>query len=211
MEYPEAVWVPFIPKGTVTREAIADLNALTRSAFASGTVTSIDRCPQTITNVDNFAYNAAADDTDYSETFQWIPEASGKIDKFFVNIATFMHVSVMTGGSVTFNNMTLTITRKGGSDVLFTQAYATGLAARTADEDADLFLVQEAVWGADMRIRAGNPLDIKVTTSVSSVATAVFDTGLVPFYPQQVPSTTGEILFFGHSGLMFYISRDRKT
>ncbi len=211
MEYPEAVWVPFTPKGTVKREAIADLNALTRTSEAVGTVTSVDRCPQTISNIDTMAYQTPADDTDFDETFQWVPEASGKVDKFFINMAGLMHISAFTSNGVTFESMTLTITKQGGDDVLWQQVFPTGLGQRGVDEDADLFIVQEAIWGSNLRVRAGNPLDIRVQTTNVQVATNTFDTGLVPLFPQQIPSTTGEILFFGHSGIMFFISRDRST
>ena len=208
-DYPEAVWLEFIPTGTMQTETIAELNAITRSAAASGGNIGIDRCPLTVSNIDsiNFAPNTA--DTDYDQTFQWVPEASGKIDKFFINIATMMHIESISGGSATFDSMTLTITRQGGDDVLFQRTFPTGIAARTGDEDLDLFIVSEPVWGADMKIRAGNPLNIRIQTTITQVATVSTDTGLCNFFPQQTPSGTGEILFFGHSGIMWYISRDQ--
>ena len=206
-DYPEAVWVPLIPVGTFVRHALADLNGHLRST-QTGKI-GIDRCPQTITNIDSLAVLSAANDTDFDQTYQWVPEASGKIDKFFVNIAGLMHIDSIDGGSGQFQSIRLTITREGGDDLLFDQAYMSGIAARTGDEDLDLFIVQEPVWGADMKIRAGNPLNIRVRMTVAQTATVVTDVGLVPFFTQQIGSTTGEVMFWGHSGIMWYIPRDQ--
>ena len=208
-DYPEAVWLPIIPSGTLLEEPIVDLNALTRSTAANGGFIGIDRCPQTITNLDNLQILQAAADANFDQTYQWIPEASGKIDKFFVNIAAHMQIESISGGSATLANIILTITRQGGDDVLFERTFPSGIAARTADEDADLFIVQEPIWGSDMKIRAGNPLNIRIQIEQVQVATVVSDVGLVPFFPQQVPATTGTATFWGHSGIMWYISRDQ--
>ena len=153
MEYPEAVWVPITPTGTMSRELVSELNALTRSTGAQGSRIGIDRCPQTITNIDNMVIQQAAADADFDQTFQWVPEASGRIDKFFVNIGAHMNIESVTGGDATLQSVTLTITREGGDDVLFERVFVSGIAARTVDEDADLFVVQEPVWGANLRIR----------------------------------------------------------
>ena len=211
MEYPEAVWLPITPSGALSEELVSELNALTRSTGASGGLIGIDRCPQTITNIDNLQIQQAAADANFDQTYQWVPEASGKIDKFFVNIAAHMNIDSISSGSATLASVTLTITRQGGDDVLFERVFPSGLAARTADEDADLFIVQEPIWGQSMRIRAGNPLNIRIQITQVQAATVVSDVGLVPFFPQQIPATTGTATFWGHSGIMWYISRDRKT
>ena len=211
MEYPEAVWLPITPSGALSEELVSELNALTRSTGASGGLIGIDRCPQTITNIDNLQIQQAAADANFDQTYQWVPEASGKIDKFFVNIAAHMNIDSISSGSATLQSVTLTITRQGGDDVLFERVFPSGLAARTVDEDADLFIVQEPIWGQSMRIRAGNPLNIRIQITQVQAATVVSDVGLVPFFPQQIPATTGTATFWGHSGIMWYISRDRKT
>ena len=208
-DYPEAVWLPIIPSGTMSREPLADLNALTRSTGASGGNIGIDRCPQTITNLDQLVIQQAAADANFSQIYQWVPEASGKIDKFFVNIAAHMNIDSISSGSATLQSIILTITRQGGDDVLFERTFPSGIAARTTDQDADLFIVQEPVWGADMKIKAGNPLNIRVQVIQVQAATVVSDVGIVPFFPQNVPSTTAEVMFWGHSGIMWYISRDQ--
>ena len=211
MEYPEAVWIPITPTGTMSRELVSELNALTRSTGESGGNIGIDRCPQTITNIDNLVIQQATADANFDQTYQWVPEASGRIDKFFVNIAAHMNIDSISSGSATLESVILTITREGGDDVLFERTFPSGIAARTTDEDADLFVVQEPVWGANLRIRAGNPLNIRVQIIQVQAATVVSDVGLVPFFPQQIPSTTGEVMFWGHSGILWYISRDRST
>ena len=210
MEYPEAVWLPITPSGALSEELVSEFNALTRSTGASGGNIGINRCPQTITNLDNVQIQQAAADANFDQTYQWVPEASGRIDKFFVNIAAHMNIESISSGSATLQSVVLTITRQGGDDVLYERTFPSGLAARTTDEDADLFIVQEPVWGANMRIRAGNPLNIRVQIIQVQSATVVSDVGLVPLFPQQVPATAGTATFWGHTGILWYISRDRK-
>ncbi len=208
-DYPEAVWLPITPSGALSEELVSELNALTRSTGAQGARIGIDRCPQTITNLDNVQIQQAAADANFDQTYQWIPEASGKINKFFVSIAAHMNVDSISSGSATLQSIILTITREGGDDVLFERTFPSGLAARTTDEDADLFIVQEPVWGADMKIKAGNPLNIRIQIIQVQAATVVSDVGIVPLFPQQIPATTGTATFWGHTGIMWYISRDQ--
>ena len=211
MEYPEAVWVPLIPQGTMFEDTASGLQSITRTALNTDSAIPIDRIPQTLTNIDKMAYQRSADDTDFDATFQWIPEASGKIDKFFINIATLMHITAWTSNGVTFNSVTITITRTGGNDELYREVFPTGLAQAGDDEDADLFIVSQPVWGADLRIRAGNPINIRVQTANTKVATNTFHSGLCPIFPQQIPATAADPQFWSHSGILFFITRDRKN
>ena len=142
MEYPEAVWLPITPSGALSEELVSEFNALTRSTGASGGNIGIDRCPQTITNLDNVQIQQAAADANFDQTYQWVPEATGRIDKFFVNIAAHMNIESISSGSATLQSVILTITRQGGDDVLYERTFPSGLAARTTDEDADRFVVQ---------------------------------------------------------------------
>ena len=208
-DYPEAVWLPLIPTGTFSTELISTLNALTRSSAASGGNIGIDRCPQTITNLDALEILQAAPDADFDQTYQWVPEASGKVDKIFINIAAHMNIESISSGSATLEHIRVTITRQGGDDVLIDSTIMSGIAARTTDEDADLFIAQEPIWGADLKVRAGNPLNIRVRIHQAQTATVVSDVGLVPFFPQQIHSANGAANFWGHSGIMWYFSREQ--
>ena len=140
-----------------------------------------------------------------------MPEASGVINKFFINIATIMHITSWTSNGVTFDSATITLTRVGGQDVLYQQNFPTGLAQAGDDEDADLFIIAHPVINQSFKIRAGNPINIRVQTTNTKVATNTFHSGLCPFFPQQIPITAADVLFWAHSGIMFYISRDRST
>ena len=93
--------------------------------------------------------------------------------------------------------------------MLFTQVFPTGFAALTTDEDFDLFIVAEPIWGSDLKIRAGNPINIRIQSSMTETATVVSDNGLVPFFPLMIPNAAANPQFWGHSGIMFYISRDQ--
>ena len=209
MDYPEAVWLPLTPTGLMIQDTANGLKGLTRTALNPDGAIPSDRYPQTLTNINDITYHRTAVASDLDLTFQWIPEASGKIDKFFINIATIVNMTTDTGGSYTFDSARVTITRVGGDDVLFDQVFPTGLSARTDVDDADLFIIAQPVWGADFKIRAGNPINIRVRTSSTIVATIVFHSGFCPFFPQQIPAGTSDEQYWATSGIMWYISRDQ--
>ncbi len=193
-------------------EELADgLTGLTRTALNNDSAIPIDRYPQTISNISNINYQRTADDANLDVTFQWIPEATGRIDKFFINIATMMHITARTADGVTFNDATISFTKVGGQDVFYTQVFPTGITERTADEDTDLFIVAHPVLNQSFNIRTGNPINIRVQASMTVGTGATAHMGICPFFPQQIPITAGDVLFWAHSGVMFYISRNRRT
>ncbi len=193
-------------------EVAADgLTGLTRTALNPESAIPIDRYPQTISNITNINYQRTVDDANLDVTFQWIPEATGRIDKFFINIATIMAITARTADGVTFNDVTITITKTGGDDVLYEEAFATGLGERTANADDDLFIVAHPVLNQSFNIRAGNAMNIRVRATMTVGTGATAHMGICPFFPQQVPATAADVLFWAHSGIMFYISRNRRT
>ena len=187
----------------------SDLNDISRTAISSNSDTASDRAPQTISNTDVVTLYGAANDAEYDETFQWVPEASGKLDKFYLNIAMFTNIDSVDGGSITLTSVTVTITREGGDDVLWEQTFPTGFAALSTNQDTDLFVIQNPVWGSDLKIRAGNPLNIRIRTTSTIANTVVFRTGMVPFFPQAIPATAADPQFWSHSGILFFVSRDQ--
>ena len=174
MEYPEAVWVPLIPTGLMIEDTASGLQLLGRTALNTDGAIPVDRIPQTLTNIDKMSYFRTADEVNLDVTFQWVPEATGKIDKFFINLACIMNMTADTNGGVTFDDVQVTLTRVGGADLLWDQVFPTGFAQATDLDDADLFIVAHPVWGADLRIRAGNPINIRVraTSTISGTNTS---------------------------------------
>ena len=210
MEYPEAVWVPLTPQGTMIEDTADGLKSLTRTALNVDSAIPVDRYPQTISNITNINYQRTADDADLDVTFQWIPEATGRIDKFFINIATIMNMPTRTADGVTFDSATITITKTGGDDVLYTQVFPTGLVERTAADDADLFIIAHPVLNQSFNVRAGNAMNIRVQAAMTVGTGATAHMGICPFFPQQIPAAAADVLFWAHSGVMFFITRDRK-
>jgi hypothetical protein len=210
MEYPEAVWVPLTPQGTMIEDTASGLKALTRTALNTDSAIPVDRYPQTVSNITNINYQRAADEVDLDITFQWVPEASGMINKFFINVACIMHITADTDNGVTFDNVQITMTKVGGQDLLYDEVFPTGLAQRTDVNDADLFIVAHPVMNQEFRVRAGNPINIRVQARSTIVGTNTSHLGICPFFPQQIPATNADVLFWAHTGIMFYISRDRK-
>ncbi len=211
MEYPQAVWVPLIPTGLMIEDTASGLQLLGRTALNTDSAIPVDRIPQTLTNIDKMAYQRTADETDLDITFQWVPEASGKIDKFFINLACIMNQTAWTSGGTTFDDITVTLTRVGGQDVLWNQVFPTGFAEAGDLDDADLFIVAHPVWGADMKIRAGNPINIRVQARSTADQTNTSHLGFLPVFPQQIPATAADPQFWSHSGILFFITRDRKN
>ena len=209
-DYPESVWIPFIPRGaTMHADLASGLTTLTRAALSVGSETSIDRTPVTITNTNVVTLYGAANDADYDETFQWVPEASGKIDKFYLSLAMFANLESVDGGSITLTSVKVTITREGGDDVLWSQVFPTGFSSMNTDEDTQLFIIQNPVWGADMKIRAGNPLNIRIEGTTTVADTVVFRSGMVTFFPPAIPAAAADPQLWGYSGIEFFISRDQ--
>ena len=189
----------------------AALDQLIRTSLNTDTAIPIDRPPQTITNIDDFTYFRAADDVALDVTFQWVPESSGKIDKFFINFAAIGNMTAFTDNQNVFDSVILTITRAGGNDVLFQRTYPTGLDDFNANTEVREFIIADPIWGANMKIRAGNPLNIRIQTTNTKTGTNVMHFGLVPFFPQQIPATAADVQFWSHSGIMWFISRERDS
>ncbi len=209
-DYPEAVFVPFTPTGLMIQTACLGLDQMIRTATNIDGALPVDRYPQTITNIDDFTYFRTADDVALDLTFQWIPESSGKIDKFFMNFCTIGNMTAHTDDGNFWDTVHITITRVGGQDVLFDRTYATGLDEFDAVAEVRTFIVSDPVWGADMKIRAGNPLNIRIRTANTKTPTNIMHFGLVPFFPQQIKVNTADIQYWAQSGIMFYVSRDQE-
>ena len=211
MEYPEAVFVPFTPTGLMIETSAAGLDEIIRTALNPSGAIPIDRAPQTITNIDDFSYFRTADDTALDVTFQWIPEATGKIDKFYVNLATIGNMTGFTNDGNFWDTVIITITRHGGDDILWTRTYNTGLAEFDANTEVREFIIADPIINQSFRIRAGNPLNIRIQTTNTKTPTNVMHWGIVPFFPQQIPATAADVQYWSQSGILWFISRDRRN
>ena len=192
MQYAEAVWVPLTPTGTMGADSLlaSTLDTLRRTADNVGSVIPIDRYPQTITTNDIMAEQITADDTALDQSFQWIPENTGTLDKMFINLAVLMEMTVATSGSQIWDTIRVTITRVGGTDVMLDRTY--NIARTVSAIGHHLEIIADSVYLAGTKVRAGNQLDIRVrTTNTKSM-------------------TNTSTLVLAHSGVMFYITRDRK-
>ena len=209
MEYPEAVWVPFTPIGTMTSSLTAStMDTIDRTAIGAASRLPLDRYPQTITNTDVITYQTAAADVAFDQTYVWIPESNGKIDKFFINLGMIANMTAWTDNQNIWDSIIVTITRQGGNDVIFNRTY--GVARALGAICHHLFIVADSVTENTIKLRSGNPLEIRVQTTNTKTITNITSFGLVPLFPQQIPAAAADPLFWAHSGIMFFISRDRK-
>ncbi len=210
MEYPEAVWVPITPTGTMSSGLLAStIDTITRTALGSGGFIPLDRYPQTLTNTDILTFQTAAADVAFDQTYVWIPEATGMVNKFFINIGMIMSMTAWTDNQNVWDTVQVTITRQGGDDVIFDRTYAVGQSVGAIGHH--LFLIADSVTETPIRIRAGNPLEIHIRTTNTKTITNISSFGLMPFYPQQKPASAADPLFWTHSGILWFISRDRRN
>ena len=210
MQYSEAVWVPFLVQGSMIATSLlaSDLNGIIRTAETTGSVPPTDRYPQTITTTNILAPDVGAADTAVDETCQWIPEVSGTLDKLFINICAMANMTAWTDNQNVWDTTRITITRVGGTDIILDSTYVNGTSMGAVSHH--LHIVADSIRLPGIKVRAGQQLDIRVRTTNTKTITNVTSWGIVPFFPQQIPGKAADPLFWAHSGIMFYITRDRK-
>ena len=169
-DYPEAVWVPLTPTGTMTSSLTAStLDSLVRTALTTNSPIPIDRYPQTITNTDILTFQSGAADAAIDQTFQWIPEASGQVNKFFINIGLLMSMTVNSSNQNVWDSSRVTITRVGGDDVVFDRTYNVNNSVNAVEHHE--FIIADSVIDKSFKIREGNPLNIHIRTTNTKTAT----------------------------------------
>ena len=207
-DYPEAVWVPLTPTGTMTSGLLAnETDSLVRTALTTGAPIPIDRYPQTITNTNIITFQSGAADAAIDQTFQWIPEASGNVNKFFINIGLLMSMTAFTDNENIWDTSRVTITRVGGGDIVFDRTYNVNNSVGAVEHHE--FIIADSVLDKSFKIREGNPLDIRIRTTNTKTITNTSAWGIMPFFPQQIPAAAADILLWTYSGIQFYISRDQ--
>ncbi len=209
MQYSEAVWIPLTPVGTMGTGLLAsDLDSVVRTAETVASALPIDRYPQTITTNDILLEQIGASDAVVDTTFQWVPENSGQLDKMFINLAILANMTVATSGSQIWHDIRVTISRVGGQDMILDKTYPIDLTISAIGHHLEI--VADSITDKSIKIRAGNQLDIRIRTTNTKSMTNTTTWGIIPFFPQQIPPAVADPLFWAHSGVMFYITRDRK-
>ena len=204
--YPKAIFVPFIGTQAMSTTNVSDLDTVTRTTIRGALPTDVN-IPQTISNLNTMAYHDFGDDTNIDTTMQWVPPITGKVEKFLLNLAVLANVTVRSGDDVTFESITVTIT-KGGNDVLWTQTFPTGFAIQDAAGEVRMFIVAQPIWGNDFFVRGGSPINIRIQTStIGDTANITWEMGLVPFFPTTNDSNSK---FFSQSGIIFHISEPNR-
>ena len=206
-DYPEAVWVPLTPTGLMVSSIAAnDIDGIIRTANTVGGALPTDRYPITISNTNVITYQAGAADIAMDQTYQWVPEASGQVNKFYINLCAVMNMTSFTDDQNIWDTTRVTITRVGGTDIVFDRTYPNGTSVGAVEHH--LHIISESVLDKSFKIREGNQLDIRVRTTNTKTPTNITSWGLCPFFPQQIPAAAADPIYFASSGIMFYISRD---
>ncbi len=180
---------------------VSDLDTITRTTNGARLPTDVN-IPQTISNLNTMAYHDFGDNTEIDTTIEWVPPITGKVDKFFLNIAVLMNMTARSTNSTIFNSVTITLT-KGGNDVLWTQTFPTGFALQDAAGEVRMFIIAQPIWGNDFFVRGGSPVNIRIQTSFTQTSSNTIEMGLVPFFPTTADSNSK---FFSQSGIIFHIS-----
>ena len=137
-------------------------------------------------------------------TFQWLPEATGRVTKFFINIAVLMNMTARSTNEANFTDVQVTITKTGGQDVYYNESFSTGFADQDLAGEVRLFIVSHPVIGRGFPIRKGNAMNIRVRANFTQTSDNTIEMGLVPLFPMTIDSNSK---FFSRSGVLFYIER----
>ncbi len=140
--------------------------------------------PSVIANEDTLVMWHAGNDTQFSRTYRYSPDAQAIITKLYLNIAFALNISAFTDNGVTFNSVDVTVTERANDDgtgdrQLFTQTYPTGHNQLGAT-GTDIFILSAVV--GDLVIKKNLPLDILFVTNMTKVGTNTRQEGIVPFF-----------------------------
>ncbi len=206
LNYPEAVFVPIADTQAMSTTNVSDLDTITRTALNTDSAIPVEaNLGETFSNLNTMAYHDYGDDTNIDRIFQWIPEATGRVTKFFINLATLCNVTTRSSDAVNFGSVQVTISKVGGNDRYFDQTFATGFADQDAVGETRMFIISQPIIGRGFPIRKGNPLNIHIrTVTLGDTANIVFEMGIVPLFPATIDSNSK---FFSRSGVLFYIER----
>ncbi len=206
LNYPEAVFVPLQDTQALASTVPSDLDTITRTALNPDSAIPIEgNLGDTFTNLNVMAFHDYGDDTNIDRMFQWVPESTGRVTKFFINIATLCQVTGRTADSVTFENVTITLSRVGGADKYYSQSFGTGFALQDATDEVRMFVVAQPIIGRGFPIRKGNPINIHIeTTTTGDSAGITWEMGIPELFPITADSLSK---YWYRSGILFYIER----
>ena len=206
--YPEAIFIPFITTQAMSTTNVSDLDTITRTTLNVNSSQPLDvNIPQTISNLNTMAYHDYGDDTNLSQSFQWVPPETGLINKMFLNFAVLCNVTTRSSDDVTFESVQVSI-RKGDDDLIKPLVYPTGFSAQDAVGEVRMLIVTDPIWNNEFFVRKGSPITITVSsTTTGDTANIVFEMGLVPFFPTTIDSNSK---FFSQSGIIMYLSSPKR-
>jgi len=206
---PTPVFVPFISTRSTLSSNVSDLDEIIRTTPSGGEIPTDPNIPQIISNLNAFAYNVQATLTNLNETCQWTPMSSGHVAKMWVNIAIIGDMTAFTDETVTWDDISITLTETGTGNVLWRTRVNTGITIFNAAGEVRMFIVAQAVDNQSFMVSQGVPININVTTThtqTSGGTDPTFQFGIVPFFPLTADSNSK---FFSQSGIVFYLDRFR--
>ena len=144
----------------------------------------VDDYPSVIANEDTLVMWDAGDDTQFSRTYRYSPDAQAIISKIYLNIAFAANQSAWTSGGITFSSVDVTVTERAndsgeGDRQLFTQRYLTGHGELGAI-GTDIFILSAVI--GDLTVKKNLPLDFLFTMNVAKSMTNTRQEGIVPFF-----------------------------
>ena len=213
--------------GDYGHDVIIPLNCITGSARATLTPSTatfvqvlndgavpVDEVMQFITDSDKMELIHAGNDTDYSTSWEWLPDMSFQAYKASFSIAVAMKVSAHTSGNFKISSVQLTMKAIGGGEgdeIIVDKIIDPGMANMTGVAE------QVAIINLDTKTSAkvaDKEVIIQVQVNTTS-GTGTYQCGIVPFFcyfGTAVPKTwsTSSVVVHAHADLAhaFPIFRD---
>jgi len=136
-----------------------------------------------ISDVDAIGLVNPGDDTDYDQTYEWLPPESSIIYQIDMSFAVGLNLSAFTSGSATIDSVQVIITQQDEQTprVLLDELFlAVGLTALVATGAQILLLDMQRVID-DKKIKGGVPITIQIIINTTQSMVQTRQVGIIPF------------------------------
>ncbi len=193
--------------GTDVFLPIRDTLATTSLTISGTTITKstqggnvpIDEQDEIASDIDTINFYNEGNDTEFNQTYRWTPDMSAIVYKTRVQIAFALNVSSISAGSFDLTNVAIRFQEQPVPKVLYENDFAVTMGALSTVSDA--FFILDADVVEPFKVFSGNPIDIRIQTTVTT-GTGTFQVGVLPLFCYTTPAVMKP---FTSSGITFHI------
>ena len=146
-----------------------------------------DDNPVVISDVDTIGLVNLGDDTDYDQTYRFIPPISFILHKIALSMAVGLNLSAWTSGAATIDSVQVIVTEEDQDTpvVILDEIFdAVGLVALGA-VGTQILLLDPQIAIAGQKIRGGIPVSIRIIINTTQNLDNTRQVGIIPFFCYQ--------------------------